>query len=165
MGKELNLNYSPTNAKEQSIPTSNNTHKHFLESWQNTIHYCQQNNDCITNTLIQCLSLAYRCNVLSHLQYMQPHCQARSASALVSWLLWPPTRLFLCSKKRFIHLQLSQGREQFVFIPCVYMCDVQSMCAVGDREMCECVSEWRKERSDEATRRGVGPRTARQRMR
>lgn len=31
--------------------------------------------------------------------------------------------------------------------------------------MCVCVSEWRKERSDKATERGVGPRMARQRKR
>lgn len=30
------------------------------------------------------------------------------------------------------------------------------MCVVGDREMCVCVSERRKERSDKATQRGRG---------
>lgn len=165
VGKELNLNYSLTNAKEQSTLTSNNTHKHFLESWQNAIRYCQHGNDWLAFARWYNAS-AWHIDVMSWVIFNICGPTVKQGQQVRSSLdCCGHTQGCFCAVKGKSRSQLFQGRVPFVFIPCVYMCDVQSACVLRDREMCECVSERRKERSDEATRRGVGPRMARQRKR
>lgn len=91
-------------------------------------------------------------------------CQARSASALVSILSAVATRKF-AKRKETLACSYVKDMSRFVLTP-ARTCNVQSVRAwLGDREMCVCVSEWRKERSDKATQGGVGPRMARRRKR
>lgn len=64
----------------------------------------------------------------------EPFRQARSANALVSILSARATCKFVSKRERAPHFQLCQGHKPFVFIPCNF--EVQSVCVVGDREMC-----------------------------
>lgn len=131
MGKELNLNYSPTNEKSKTFWLQT-THKNiFSNQYDPLLSMKQWLYHFAINTMpqpgIHMLSLD------SSTAY-EPFRQARSASALVSILSAVATRTFVSKKERATHFQLCQGHERFVFIPCT--CEVQSMCVVGDREMC-----------------------------
>lgn len=145
--KELNLNYSPANAKEQRLPTTNISLNHD----KNTMHYCQWN----INFTHEYNASAWQKQAVSS-AYEQHFCQARSASAL-SILSAVAARKFLKGKEPLAYsyvkdtTRLSSNHACVMSSKCVCVC-----VAVGDRAMCVCVSERRKVRSDKATQRGRG---------
>lgn len=163
MGKELNLNYSHSYAKEKSILTDTET---FL--WIITKVRSITASETMAASLlhINTMPLSGICMLfLDSSTAYEPFSQARSASALHPILSAVATHKFVSVKKGKSCSLAVMSRTWAVCLHTMHVRCAVSVCVVGDREMCVCASEWRKERSDKATERGVGPRMVRQRKR